>query len=212
MDKIYKDKLLETNIKRADMTKLLRMATASHFIFKNKVIEQIDGVAMGSALSVAMANIFMVHLEESLVKYSPNLSFYRRYVDDIFLVISFDYLNELFSTFNEFHSSVKFTFETEDSGCFSFLDVKILRSVGSLGYDFLETSVYRKATFTGLFVNWKSYCHMKYKLSIIRGLHERARRICSTDSLFLNEIMFINNILKKNGFPEKILKKNSYLY
>ena len=43
---------------------------------------------------------------------------------------------------NSKHKNIKFTFETEDSNNFSFLDVK--RFV---------TSIFRKATFSGVFTN-----------------------------------------------------------
>ena len=69
---------------------LLNLATKeSFFTFNNKFYIQVDGVAMGSPLGPILANIFLSHHEENWlnkcpIKFKP--SFYRRYVDDIFLL------------------------------------------------------------------------------------------------------------------------------
>ena len=56
----------------------------NHFLFGDKVYNQIDGVAMGSPLGPVMANIFMSHLENrALHTYNgPLPTLYRRYADD----------------------------------------------------------------------------------------------------------------------------------
>ena len=69
------------------------------------------------------------------------------------------------------------------------------------------TSVFRKETFTGLFVNWESWSPKIYKLSIIKGVHERARRLASTNVLFNIELKFIFKIMCRNGYPKKLLKE-----
>ena len=181
---IYKENKIQTKIVRNDLKKLLIKGVTSHFIFNGVLYEQIDGCAMGSALSVSFANIFMCHLEDKLVKICPKLQYYRRYVDDIFVVITYDYLNNFLNIINSFHPAIKFTVETELAGQFSFLDVKINRLVSSGLSTNIVTSVYRKPTFTGLFINWNSWCPKKYKISIIKGLHERARRLCTTEESF----------------------------
>ena len=61
----------------------------SLFTFNNKFYIQADGAAMGSPLGPILANIFLSHHEENLlnkcpIKFKP--SFYRRYVDDIFIL------------------------------------------------------------------------------------------------------------------------------
>ena len=68
------------------------MATKeSFFMFNNKFYKQIDGVAMGSPLGLALANIFMCSFENIWLKDCPHSLksvFYRQYVDDIFVLFS----------------------------------------------------------------------------------------------------------------------------
>ena len=61
------------------------------FMFNNKFYKQIDGVAMGSPLGPALASIFMCNFENKWLKDCPHSLkpvFYRRYVDDIFVLFS----------------------------------------------------------------------------------------------------------------------------
>ena len=70
---------------------LLTVATKKlFFIFSNKFYKQIDGVAMGSPLGPALANIFMCSFENKWLKDCPHSLkpvFYRRNVDDIFVML-----------------------------------------------------------------------------------------------------------------------------
>ena len=191
LDYIYVDKRIDCKIKRDDFRKLLKKAITSQFVFNDVIYEQIDGCPMGNALSTYFANIFMCHLEENLVEISPKLIFYKRYIDDIFTVISTDYLEEFFNLMNNFHPAIKFTLELENAGTLPFLDVNIKRLLNSSRSSGITTELYRKPTFTGLMMNWESWCPRKHKLSAIKGLHERARRICESDPSFKKEIYVI---------------------
>ena len=67
--------------------------------------------------------------------------------------------------------------------------------------------MYRKPTYTGVYPNWKSWAPTKYKTSVIRALHCRARRICSTEVLFFRELKSIRNNLLRNAYPFKLIKQ-----
>ena len=63
---------------------------------------------------------------------------YRRYVDDIFVLFrSKEHLKLFVNYINSKHKYIKFTFETEDSNIFSFLEVKITTKTSSLLLRFL---------------------------------------------------------------------------
>ena len=107
----------DLNISEKDLTSLFNFATCeTHFLFKGKFYDQIDGVAMGSPLAPVLANLFMGHYEkECLSNYDGVLpSYYTRYVDDIYSVFnSHDEAKRSFSYLNSRQPNVKFTMETE---------------------------------------------------------------------------------------------------
>jgi hypothetical protein len=67
-DKLPRAKKCSNCKRRVDIRALLREATAeTHFLFDNKVYVQHNGVAMGAQLAPVVADIFMAHLETSLM-------------------------------------------------------------------------------------------------------------------------------------------------
>ena len=68
---------------------LLAMTTKeSLFMFNGSYYKQVDVVAMGSPLGPTLANAFMCHYEKVWLEECPSEfmpTFYRRYVDDIFV-------------------------------------------------------------------------------------------------------------------------------
>ena len=68
------------------------------------------------------------------------------------------------------------------------------------------TSVYRKPTFTGLYIPFDSFVPFRYKRNLIKNLCSRATRLCSPPQL-LTEIEFLKGVLTKNGYPPSILRK-----
>lgn len=177
----------------------------NHFLFDNKVYDQVDGVAMGSPLGPIMANIFMNHLETSALQtYTGALPLlYKRYVDDTFLV--FNHRNEmldLFTWFNQQHPSIAFTKEEEVNNQLSFLDVLVSRS--SQGN--VTTSVYRKPSFSGLYMRWDSFSPKSYKKSLVNCLVFRAWRLCSSYEGFHLELDFLRSMLSANGYPASFVE------
>ena len=60
VDNLYKDNENPPNIPKYDFRHLLNIATKeSFFMFNNKYYKKVDGVAMGTPLGPALANIFM---------------------------------------------------------------------------------------------------------------------------------------------------------
>ena len=67
-------------------------------------------------------------------------------------------------------------------------------------------SVYRKPTFTGMFLQWDSYCPVKYKVGLVGCLVNRALRICS-DGKLNDELEFLKEMFVRNGYPIDIVNK-----
>ena len=116
---------------------LLNVATKeSFFMFDNKFYKQIDGVARGSPLGPALTNSFMCSFENKWLKDCPHSSrpvFYRRYVDDIFVLFSSLDQPEKFKKYlSSKHSTTTFSFGKENDGRLYFLDINIFREKGKL--------------------------------------------------------------------------------
>ena len=197
---LYQDNNIK--LQRSSFIKLMHMATSSiEFSFNGEMFRQKDGVAMGSPLGPTLANIIMGYLEENYFRSNQNPLVYYRYVDDCFILFNNkEECDEMFTSFNRLHPSIKFTQETEVNNTLPFLDVLVERRNGEF-----VTSVYRKNTFTGQYVNFQSYCTQKRKVNLIRTLCDRAIKICSTTELDA-EMNKISTILQENGFPEHLVK------
>ena len=123
-------------------------------------------------------------------------------MDDTFLV--FDCESEVdpfFEWMNQQHPQIKFTKELENNQSLPFLDVLIKRSSDNS----LTTSVYRKPTFSGLYLNWSSFVPKAFKRSLVSGLLHRAWRLCSSFELFHAEVTFLCDTLLANGYPKSFL-------
>ena len=136
-------------IPKAVFIELMKSATSGvEFSFNNIMYKQTNGVAMGSPLGPALANIFVGFYKEKLFSQISKPSTYFRYVDDTFAIFRNEEDSEnFFNQLNYLDPSLKFTFENKKNNCISFLDVNVEQTV--IGF---KTSVYRKPTFTGQYL------------------------------------------------------------
>ena len=76
---------------------LMKTATTSvEFSFNNIMYKQIDGVAMGSPLGPALANIFVGYYESKLFNKISKSTFCCLYVDDIFFLFTKKLTSKIF--------------------------------------------------------------------------------------------------------------------
>ena len=113
--------------------------------------------------------------------------------------------DEFLPILNAQHQSVKFTVE-KATDSLPFLDVEI--KFDEFGF---KTRVWRKPTYTGLLLNFRSTCPNAWKSGLITCLLKRAKIICSDYELFKDEITKLRCIFAKNCYPNwffnKCLKK-----
>ena len=175
-------------------------------LFDGEIYKQIDGVAMGSPLGPTLANIFLcfheqIWLDNCPVEFKPVI--YRRFVDDIFLLFrSEEHIEKFCLNLNCQHPKTKFTSEIEENNSICFLDIEINR-----GNNRFLTSVYPKPTFSGIFTNFDSYIPLSYKSGLISSLLYRAFKLCSNFEIFHQEIIFLKDIFKRNGYPSNFIHK-----
>ena len=93
-----------------------------------------------------------------------------------------------------------FTIETEQNNKISFLDVNVIREHGK----FIR-SVYQKPTFSGVYTHFDSFFTDTYKIDMIYNLVNRCFRICSSWSMFHQQLILLREIFQKNGYPENFI-------
>ena len=193
--------------------KLLDIAAHhSVFSFEGSLYTQVDGVSMGSPIGPSYANSFLCHHETTWLNDCPisfKPIFYKRYIDDTFLIFEHQSHFQLFLDYlNSRHPSIKFTCEVEEEGKLSFLDTTITNNNGQF-----STSTYRKKTFTGLGLHYLSFLPPIYKFNSIKTLLTRAYNVCSSWKAFHNEIVFLHDYFLYNGYPSQLVDKtiNTFL-
>ena len=207
IDSLYKDDENSPKIPQDVFRNLLTVAPKeSFFMFNNKFYKQIDGVAMGSPLGPALANIFMCSFRNKWLKdctHSLKPVFYRRYVDNIFIM--FSSLNQV-EKFKKYlfskHPNMKFSLEKENDDHLSFLDINIFREKGKF-----VTNVYRKKNFSGVFTNFNSFIPEIYKTGLIESLLCRCFNLSSDFMKFHREINILKGMVYKTKYRRDLVDK-----
>ena len=167
---------------------------------------------MGLPLGPTFANIFMCFHETRWLRNCPadfKPIFYRRYIDDTFLLFRHhSHVQKFLAFLNSQHSNINFTCETENNNKISFLDCNIFRENNRF-----ECSVFRKSTFTGLETSFYSFCEFRFKLNSIKTLLFRAFGVCSSYFNLHEEFSFLLCYFRNNGFCTNFLRKqiNNFL-
>ena len=224
LDKLYpnKDKKLKVNgMTRLIFKRALEWCLKGNiFIFNGKLYRQTDGVAMGSPLAPALADIFMNHIFEKqvssrtadwenivvqsgTVKYNAKL--FLRYVDDILACFKNSQEADLFLNFlNSLHPNITFTIECEcPFGKISFLDLFIIKDYFN---EKILVQVYRKPTHSGVYSHFTSFLPDRFKRQALTSLLERAYKICSQELLH-REFDNLKRMFMSNGYNEEFISR-----
>ena len=89
------------------------------FKFEGNHYIQTQGTAMGTRMAPAYANIFMHSIEKEILADHPNITFWRRYIDDIICIVETndtDTVDKLLLDANQLHPTIKFTIEANTEG------------------------------------------------------------------------------------------------
>ena len=125
------------------------------------------------------------------------ISYYRRYINDIFSVCNNSFeAKEFFNYINTRHPNIKFTVEPEVNKIIPFPDVLTGNS-----QDILKTWTYHKSIYSGFRLNNISFTSRFYKIRLKKYLTDRAYKINNTWPGFHDDVSKIKNILKRNSYP-----------
>ena len=162
IDSLYNDDENSLKIPIDVFCNLVTVATKEWlFMFNNKFYKQIDGVAMGSPLGPGLANVFMSSFENKWLKDCPHglkPVFYRRYVNDIFVLFFFlDQAEKFKKCLSSKHPNINFSLEKENDGRMCCLEINIFSEKGKV-----VTNIYRKKTFSDVYTNFNSFITETY--------------------------------------------------
>ena len=105
-DEIYNRKKLKPICKQSIFKKLLyKLTTECTFSVTGRLRKQIDGLAMGGALSVTLSDCYMNKMEKDVV-ITVKPKFYCRYVDDIYNRRNKYQPDKLFERMNKYHPKI----------------------------------------------------------------------------------------------------------
>ncbi|CAF4181237.1 unnamed protein product, partial [Rotaria sordida] len=162
---------------------------------------QIRGGAMGSPLTLAVANCYMFFFERQIVKQISNSGgLYFRYIDDIFLAINWParHLFKQIDRWNHFDQNIKLS---ENIGSTAdFLDLHIENQDGQL-----FTTIFQKPSYEPYYLPFNSIHPLHMKKNIIFTMLLRTIRYCSTFQDYLNEREKLRMALLLNKYPNKFI-------
>ena len=154
-DSLFRQFPQTTILSKTKFIELMEIATNGiEFSFNNIIYKQHDGVAMGSPLGPALANIFVGFYEKQFFSTHSMPLLYKRYIDDTFVLFQHkDEVKKFHDAINKLHPNLEFTVETEQDNKLPFLDVLVEKCHSNF-----ITSNFRKPTFTGQYIRWDSFC------------------------------------------------------
>ena len=161
---------------------------------------------MSSSLGTTLANSFLCYhekrwLDKCTGEFTP--VFYRRNVDDIFVLFrKEEHLKLFLNYFNSCHENLKFTSEKETNSKLSFLEIEISRYKNQF-----ISSVYRKPTFSGAFSDFDRFIPRGYIFNLVSTLIFPFYSICCSIELFHIEIMQFKEFFEKNGYDNKFFDR-----
>ena len=170
----------KVGLSKIEFKKLLSLATQeTYFLFKWKLYKQADGVAMDSTLGLTLANAFLVHFKKNWLQNCPpdlKLYYYRRYVDDIFLLFTTPKHLEAFQNFlNGRQANMSITIESDKQNRPSFLDAQVIPED-----KIFTNSVYHKPTFSGGYTHFDRFLPSTCKFGTVYTLTNICLRIFSS--------------------------------
>ena len=149
-----------------------------YFSFQNKLYEQVEGVAMGSPVSPAVANLYMEHFEREVLQSASNPPrHWFRYVDNAFAIQQQAHKQGFLEYINSIDPAIKFTMGgNQGNGAIPFLDTLVTPEADNS----LSITVYYKPTHTNQYLQWNSHHNLSTKYSFI-GAHTHREKLFAPD-------------------------------
>ena len=193
-----------STLKIETIIRLSRLVMQSnYFSFHDKYYHQVRGGAMGSPLTLTIANCYMFFFERQIVKQIQNSGgLYLRYIDDIFIMVNWPerHLIKQIESWNTFDENI--VLKAHIGSTANFLDLYMENKNG-----ILVTKVYHKPSYEPYYLPFNSIPPLHMKKNIPFAVILRAIRYCSTFQLFINERESLRLSLLLNKYPDKLIEE-----
>jgi len=177
--------------------------TSTYFQYNGKHYKQLHGTAMGSPVSVVVAEIVMQHVEErALATCRQTIPLWLCYVNDTLTAVQIDAFHD---NLNERNADIQFTKEIEENGKPPFRDCLVSRDNHEL-----RTTVYREPTHTDRLLDQSSYSPTSHKATTFKTLMRRAQLVCDTPNSLRGENKYLERVFLKNIYNADFIKRNIY--
>ena len=173
------------------------------FSYEGQFYRQVRGGAMGSPLTLTVANWYMFFFEGNIVKQIANAGgLYVRYIDDIFIATNWPerHLSKQIDRWNFLDSNIKLN--TQIGSSIDFLDLHLEITDGKL-----HTSVYHKPSHEPYYLPFHSVHPMHMKKNVPFAMLLRAVEYCSTFESYVTEREQLRMALLLNKYPDTFVNK-----
>ena len=177
--------------------------TNNYFCLNGTYYKQIRGGAMGSPLTLTIANTYMYFVEQPIAKWATRTcSVYYRYIDDLFVMsnVHADILKGLVHFWNKLDNNIEFSGSIRQTA--EYLDVRLENKGGKL-----MSEVFHKPAHEPYFLPFTSIHARHIKQNIPFVALVRAIRYCSSYEAFKREEANICMSLLLNKYPIDFILK-----
>ena len=208
---LEKDETLEehTLLTVDNIILLLDMCLGAIYLqFRQECYQQTQGTAMGSPVSVTVANLVMEDVEQRALSTFRGRCplFWKRYVDDTCIAIHPEESEEFHGHLNSIEPPIQFTKEIQQDNKLPFLDINLNLMKEDDGT--ISTSVYQKKTQMDQYLQFSFHHPIAHKQAVIRTLFTRASRQSSSLIHRFLEESHVVTVLQENGYPSRLIQKH----
>ena len=199
--------LQRTSLSVDDISSLLSLCLeATYLVFEGRVYQQVHRTAMGSPVSVVVANLVMEDIERrALATFHTPPRFWRRFVNDTCTALPHDLVDPFHEHLNSIDPHIQFTVERESRRQLPFLDVLLTREKDGT----ISSEVYQKPNHMNQYLAFDSHHPTAHKIAVVRTLMGRVETLSSAGVSCVQEERRIQDSLQRNGYPTAFITKHT---
>ena len=183
----------------------------NYFEFASFTFQQIKGMAMGSACSPTVANIYMsVTIRKFLRTQNKQPLLLTRYIDDIFIIWihSQKELDQFMFNLNQFNSSLRYTHQYSTTST-DFLDLTIYKGPNFPSTKVLGTCTFQKSQNLYQYVHYSSNHPKSLFKAIITGELIRYVRTNTREGQYVAMMKRFEDRLLARAYPKPLIEKKN---